>query len=70
MTKRPTPDKNGMIPCTCCRRGYRVNMHTKEKRLCEFCKGTTSRKAPEGYQDQAAFDAAVAKYEEYEEQCI
>lgn len=46
---KPDPDKDGKIPCDCCNNGYRKNMYTKVKYVCNHCNGTQSRVAPPHY---------------------
>lgn len=54
---RPEPDENGMIPCNCCRHGYRKDMQTKLKYLCNYCLGTNLREAPISYKSQKQLEA-------------
>lgn len=61
---RPEPDKDGMIPCDCCRGGYRTRRYGNgkpEKILCQHCKGKMMRKAPKGYKSQKEIDEMQRK---------
>jgi hypothetical protein len=53
---RPDPDENGMIPCNCCKNGWRKNMTTKKKYRCDKCNGTGKRTAPIGYRTQSEIE--------------
>ena len=48
---RLAPDKEGKIPCDCCNHNHmRKDMITKKMYLCNFCKGTGMRTAPNSYE--------------------
>jgi hypothetical protein len=46
---KPDPDKDGKIPCVCCNNGMRKNGITKERYVCNHCKGSQRRLAPPHY---------------------
>lgn len=59
---RPEPNEKGMIPCTCCRGGYRKDATTKVKYICNHCNGTQIRKAPPHYMSQKQIDKQESEY--------